>query len=111
MLLGKLLPAQLVQGFLRCHPEADHKRLAGLLKGWKMDITGFVGYERSVVTAGGVALEEVTAKTMESKKVPGLYLAGEVLDLDADTGGYNLQTAFSTGFLAGMNAGKRPDQI
>ena len=57
-----------------------------------------------MVTAGGVATEEVSQKTMESKLVPGLYFAGEVLDLDGDTGGYNLQTAFSTGFLAGRSA-------
>jgi predicted flavoprotein YhiN len=59
-----------------------------------------------VITAGGVSLEEITPKTLESKMVPGLYFAGEVLDLDADTGGYNLQTAFSTGYLAGICAGK-----
>ena len=53
-----------------------------------------------------MSLEEVTAKTLESKLTPGLYFAGEVLDLDADTGGYNLQTAFSTGYLAGISAAK-----
>ena len=84
----------------------DHKTLGKALKGWKMEIAGFVGYERCVVTAGGVSLEEVTPKTLESKLVPGLYFAGEVLDLDADTGGYNLQTAFSSGYLAGISAGK-----
>ena len=51
-------------------------------------------------------MEEITAKTLESKLVPGLYFAGEVLDIDADTGGYNLQTAFSTGYLAGISAAK-----
>jgi predicted flavoprotein YhiN len=53
-----------------------------------------------------VSLDEVAPKTLESKLVPGLYFAGEVLDLDADTGGYNLQTAFSTGYLAGISAAK-----
>ena len=71
-----------------------------------MDIVGYVGYERCVVTAGGISLEEVNPKTLESKMVTGLYFAGEVLDLDADTGGYNLQTAFSTGYLAGQSAAK-----
>lgn len=71
-----------------------------------MEIEGFVGYERCVVTAGGVSTEDLTAKTLESRLVPGLYFAGEVLDLDADTGGYNLQTAFSTGYLAGQSAAK-----
>jgi predicted flavoprotein YhiN len=54
-----------------------------------------------MVTAGGVALDEVDARTMQSKIVRGLYFCGELLDLDADTGGYNLQAAFSTGYLAG----------
>ena len=78
--------------------------IKNLLKNWEFRIAGYVGYERCVVTAGGVATEEVSQKTMESKLVPGLYFAGEVLDLDGDTGGYNLQTAFSTGFLAGRSA-------
>ena len=106
MLLTKVMPMSLIGGFTRLNPNTDHKSLAKALKGWKMEISGFVGYERCVVTAGGVNLEEVTAKTLESKLVPGLYFAGEVLDLDADTGGYNLQTAFSTGYLAGINAAK-----
>jgi predicted flavoprotein YhiN len=71
-----------------------------------MEVDGYVGYERCVVTAGGVSQEEVSPKTLESKMVSGLYFAGEVLDLDADTGGYNLQTAFSTGYLAGISAAK-----
>ncbi|MDE6148012.1 MAG: aminoacetone oxidase family FAD-binding enzyme [Bacteroidales bacterium] len=106
ILVGKLLPQQLVAGFLRCNPNTDHKTLAKALKNWKFDIDGFVGYERCVITAGGVSLEDVTAKTLESKVVPGLYFAGEVLDLDADTGGYNLHTAFATGYLAGESAAK-----
>ena len=57
-------------------------------------------YRRAVVTAGGVPLKEISRKTMESKLVPGLYFAGEVMDLDADTGGYNLQIAFSTAAAA-----------
>jgi hypothetical protein len=59
------------------------------------------GFNMAMVTAGGVSLQEVNAKTMESKLVPGLYFAGEVLDMDGDTGGYNLQAAFSSGFLVG----------
>ena len=106
ILLTKLLPMALIQGFMKYHPNADHKTLPKLLKGWKFDIEGYVGYERCVVTAGGVSLDEVAPKTLESKLVPGLYFAGEVLDLDADTGGYNLQAAFSTGYLAGINAAK-----
>ena len=106
ILLTKVLPMSLILGFMKYHPNADHKTLPKFLKGWKFEIEGYVGYERCVVTAGGVSLDEVTPKTLESKLVPGLYFAGEVLDLDADTGGYNLQTAFSTGFLAGNSAAK-----
>jgi len=73
----------------------------------RMDIVGYVGYERAVVTAGGVCTDEIIPKTMESRLVPGLFFAGEVLDIDADTGGYNLQCAFSTGYLAGLSATKK----
>lgn len=107
ILLPKLLPVQIVDAFLSMNPGVDHKSLARMLKSWKFQIDGYVGYERCVVTAGGVSLDEVAPKTMESKIVKGLYFAGEVLDLDCDTGGYNLQTAFSTGYLAGVSAAKR----
>ena len=106
ILLTKLLPISLIPAFVKLNPNADHRTLGKALKGWKMELAGYVGYERCVVTAGGVSLDEVTPKTLESKLVPGLYFAGEVLDLDADTGGYNLQTAFSTGYLAGISAAK-----
>lgn len=106
ILLTKLLPMSLIPAFVKLNPNADHRTLGKALKGWKMELAGYVGYERCVVTAGGVSLDEVTPKTLESKLVPGLYFAGEVLDLDADTGGYNLQTAFSTGYLAGISAAK-----
>ena len=106
ILLTKVMPMSLLAGFTKLNPNTDHKSLARTLKNWKMEISGFVGYERCVVTAGGVSQEEVTAKTLESKLTPGLYFAGEVLDLDADTGGYNLQIAFSTGYLAGISAAK-----
>lgn len=76
------------------------KQLAKALKNWELQIVGYVGYERAVVTAGGVSLKEVSPKTMESKLQPGLFFAGEVLDIDADTGGYNLQCAFSSAVLA-----------
>ena len=78
--------------------------IAKALKAWRFDIDGYVGYERAVITAGGVSTDDVVAKTMESRLVPGLYFCGEVLDIDADTGGYNLQAAFSTGALAGRSA-------
>jgi predicted Rossmann fold flavoprotein len=106
ILLTKVLPMSLIPAFTKLNPGVDHKSLAKTLKNWKFDIVGFVGYERCVITAGGVSLDEITAKTLESKLIPGLYFAGEVLDLDADTGGYNLQTAFSTGYMAGIAAAK-----
>lgn len=106
VLLTKLLPMSLIPGFVRLNPNVDHKTLAKALKNWKMEISGFVGYERCVITAGGISQEEVSPKTLESKLISGLYFAGEVLDLDADTGGYNLQIAFSTGYLAGISAAK-----
>ena len=106
ILLTKVLPMQLIPGFVKMNPNADHKSLAKALKGWKMDMEGYVGYERCVVTAGGVSQDEMTPKTLESRIVPGLYFAGEILDLDGDTGGYNLQIAFSTGYLAGSSAAR-----
>lgn len=106
VLLTKIMPMSLIPAFLKFFPNTDHKTLAKALKSWKMEVEGFVGYERCVVTAGGVNTEDVTPKTLESRLVSGLYFAGEVLDLDADTGGYNLQTAFSTGYLAGQSAAK-----
>ncbi len=106
ILVGKVLPQQIIPAFLKCNPGADHKTLAKMLKNWKFVIDGYVGYERCVITAGGVSLDDITAKTLESRAVPGLYFAGEVLDLDADTGGYNLHTAFATGYLAGESAAR-----
>ena len=106
VLLGKVMPQALIPAFLKANPNSDHKTLAKNLKKWKFEISGYVGYERCVITAGGVNCEELAQKSLESRLIPGLYFAGEVLDLDADTGGYNLQTAFSTGYLAGISAAK-----
>ena len=74
------------------------------LKQFSLDITGTRPIEEAIVTSGGVAVCEVSPKTMQSKKVPGLYFAGEILDVDAYTGGFNLQIAWSTGWLAGQSA-------
>ncbi|MFR8803210.1 MAG: NAD(P)/FAD-dependent oxidoreductase [Anaerovoracaceae bacterium] len=90
----------------RRYYDIDLDLLAKTLKDWKFEIIGFVGYERCVITAGGISTDEVVPKTMESRVKPGLYLCGEVLDMDCDTGGYNLQCAFSTGYLAGESAAK-----
>ena len=80
---------------------AERKRLLGFLKDCQLTLTGTRDYTEAIVTQGGVSLKEVDPKTMESKLVKGLHFAGEVLDLDGDTGGYNLQMAFSTGWAAG----------
>ncbi len=106
VLLTKLLPRELIRPFTAVNQGIDSRSLGRTLKGWKLPIVGYVGYERCVVTAGGVSLEKVSKKDLQSKMVPGLYFAGEVLNLDADTGGYNLHTAFSTGYLAGKSAAK-----
>ncbi len=99
LLLPKLMPKTLIEPFLNTNT-ITLSNLAEKLKAWRFEITGNVGYERCVITAGGVSLAEVSQKTIESKLVKGLYFAGEVLDLDGDTGGYNLQIAFSTAALA-----------
>ena len=106
IMLGKLMPWNATLAFLKTNPKVSVDTLAQAMKDWKLDIAGFVGFERCVVTAGGISTDEITAKTLESKKQPGLYFAGEVLDMDCDTGGYNLQMAFSTGYLAGESAAK-----
>ena len=75
-----------------------------LFKGLTMHVKRPRPIAEAIITAGGVATKELRPKTMESRLVSGLYFAGEVLDLDAYTGGYNLQIAFSTGYLAGKSA-------
>ena len=106
IMLGKLIPWNLTLAFLKTNPKVSVDTLAQTLKDWHLEMAGFVGFERCVITAGGINTGEVVAKTLESKKQPGLYWAGEVLDMDADTGGYNLQLAFCTGYLAGQSAAK-----
>ena len=81
----------------------ERKRLVWLLKNLKMEIKGYRPVSEAIITAGGVSLKEINPKTMESKIVPGLFFAGEVLDLDAYTGGFNLQIAFTTGVSAGVS--------
>ena len=112
-LLRKLVPKHFVipiaheldihsKNYIRKVTDAEIHRLIKVLKGMVFPITDYAPFEYAVVTAGGVKCDEVNKYTMESLKVKGLYFAGEVLDLDANTGGYNMQIAFSTGRLAGM---------
>jgi predicted Rossmann fold flavoprotein len=84
----------------------DRDRVARLLKSWRFNIKGALPLSAAMVTAGGVSLKEIDPQTMSSKIVKGLYFCGEVMDIDADTGGYNLQAAFSTGYVAGESAAK-----
>lgn len=81
----------------------ERKKLIGVLKGLTLTVSGTRGFDEAIVTKGGIDVKEINPKTMESKKIKGLYFAGEVLDVDGYTGGYNLQIAFSTGFIAGKN--------
>jgi len=82
----------------------ERDRIINLLKALRFNIKAPLPLARAIVTAGGVALDEIDPRTLSSKKVAGLYFCGEVMDLDADTGGYNLQAAFSTGYVAGESA-------
>ncbi len=106
ILLMKLMPREMITAFCSTWSSPDVSALASRLKNWTLKIVGFVGYERCVVTSGGVSTDEIVPKTLESRTVSGLYFAGEVLDLDGDTGGYNLQLAFCTGRLAGQCAAR-----
>lgn len=112
-LLRKLVPKPLVmplaqeldihsKNYVGKLTEEEITRLIKTLKGFTFPITDYAPFEYAIVTAGGVSCAEVNPYTMESLKIRGLYFAGEVLDLDANTGGYNLQIAFSTGRLAGL---------
>jgi hypothetical protein len=85
----------------------ERKGLLTWLKDFRFEISGHRSFSQAIVTAGGVHTREVDPRSMASRKVIGLYFAGEVLDVDADTGGYNLQAAFSTGWLAGRSAASR----
>jgi len=85
----------------------QRKALVKLLKAVPLTPKRLRGFDEAIITRGGVNVKEVNPKTLESKRVEGLYFAGELLDLDAATGGYNLQIAFSTGALAGKSAAER----
>ena len=81
----------------------ERLRLLHLLKAFPVTVSRKRPIDEAIVTAGGVSTKEINPRTMESKLMPGLYFAGEVLDLDAYTGGFNLQIAWSTGYTAGMS--------
>lgn len=115
--LGKLYPVRLAEVMVRLSgidPEkqvnavtaAERRRLLELTKHFPMTVTGVRGFSEAIITQGGVEVKGVNPSTMESKLAPGLYFAGELLDLDALTGGFNLQIAWSTGWAAGEAAGR-----
>ncbi len=115
-LMRKLLPKPLVMPFagragvtlregVSRMTDGQKEAVAACLKSWTLPVSDYRPFEEAVVTAGGVAVEDVDSATLQSRLVKGLYFAGEVLDIDGDTGGYNLQIAFSTGYLAGQLKG------
>ncbi|WP_031515114.1 NAD(P)/FAD-dependent oxidoreductase [Desulfofalx alkaliphila] len=83
---------------------SEIKQIVSILQDWRLKATGTKGWNSAQVTAGGVDVQDVNPKTMESKLVPGLFFAGELLDIDGDCGGFNLQWAWSSGYVAGENA-------
>ena len=113
--LGALLPTKMIVPFISATGIDERKKVNSLtkedrhkiltqLKDFRIPLTGFRPIEEAIVTSGGIDTKEISPKTMESKLIPGLYFAGEVIDVDAYTGGFNLQIAFSTGYLAGKSA-------
>lgn len=115
--LGRLLPAKLIPVIVALSGINPDKKvnsvtkqertwLADLLKGLVITPESLRSYNEAVITKGGIMVKEISPATMESKKIKGMYFAGEVIDVDAMTGGYNLQIAWSTGFLAGKSAAK-----
>ena len=116
--LDALLPAKMKSVIIGLSGIDPHKKvnaitkeerasLLDVLKNFTIPLSGFRPIEEAIVTSGGVSVKEITPKTMQSKLVRGLYFAGEVIDVDAYTGGYNLQIAFSTGYLAGKSAAEQ----
>ncbi len=85
---------------------SDRKKIVSFLKGIPLKIIGFESLEKAMITMGGISLKEIDPRTMSSKVIDGLFFAGEMIDIDGDTGGYNLQEAFSTGYLAGESVAR-----
>ena len=113
--LGDLLPKKLIpvtvslsgidpRKKINSITREERQALIGVIRGLRLSLTGFRPLEEAIITKGGVSVKEIDPKTMASKKCAGLYFAGEVIDVDAYTGGFNLQIAFSTGLLAGRSA-------
>lgn len=109
LLPKKLVPVVIASAGIDPHikvnslPKAKRQELVNVLKALPLTVTGLRPFSEAVITKGGVSVKEIDPKTMQSKLIKGLYFAGEVIDVDAFTGGFNLQIAFSTGYLAGIN--------
>lgn len=114
--LNDLLPKKLIEPIIRLSgidrekqvnsiTKQERKNLVSLLQDFRIKISGFRPIEEAIVTSGGISTKEINPKTMESKLVKGLYFAGEIIDVDSYTGGFNLQIAYSTGYTAGMHVG------
>ena len=111
LLNKRLIPVVLSEAGITDHAQpatllsaANRTALAGLLKNWSFSVSGTMPWPEAQVTAGGIALDQVDPATLESRLVPGLYFCGEVLDVDGDCGGFNLQWAWSSGYVAGQHA-------
>lgn len=110
--LDELLPQKMIKVFVdemnldkkvNEIKKEERKKLVKLFKNFKIEISGFGSIKEAIITAGGINIKEINPRTMESKIINGLYFAGEIIDVDAYTGGFNLQIAYSTGFTAGKN--------
>ena len=112
LLPSALIDTVIVQSSLDAHKpvhditKEERSRLIYTLKGFNMTVTGTRPFAEAIITQGGISVKEINPSTMESRLIPGLYIAGELMDVDALTGGYNLQVAWSSGYLAGMSAAK-----
>lgn len=113
--LGNLLPKDMIPHFItlsgidpnkKCHSvtKGERKQLLDLFKRLPLQVTGHGGMRKAIVTSGGVSLKDIDMRTMRSKKIKNLFFAGEMIDLDGPTGGFNLQVCWSTGYLAGISA-------
>lgn len=118
--LGKLLPQAMIPRFIalseidpckKCHSvtKEERRKLLGLFKDLTLQVTGHEGMKKAIITSGGVTLKDIDMRSMCSKKIANLYFAGEMLDLDGPTGGFNLQVCWSTGYLAGVSAAQAVD--
>jgi hypothetical protein len=116
-ILGLLAPSAFAPVFVElsgirfnipCHSVTREERIrfVKLLKNMPMRVSGLLGVEKAIITSGGVSPSEVDFKTMQSRKIPNLYLVGDVLDIDRPSGGYSLQLCWTTGFVAGTSAAK-----